>query len=83
MANNILEQLDELYSRWSILDKVGKEMQLKRMWNQMTSAYNNLLLVYQNRGYLTLSEANYANQISQMLMTLQNQKMNVDQDLTN
>ena len=83
MANNIFEQFDEAYSRWSILDKVGKEMQLKRMWNQMTSAYNNLLLVYQNRGYLTLSEANYANQISQMLMTLQNQKMKVDQDLAN
>ena len=76
MANNILEQLDDLYSRWSILDKVGKEMQLKRMWNQMTSAYNNILLVY-------LSEANYANQISQMLMTLQNQKMKIDQDLAN
>lgn len=83
MANNILEQLDELYSRWSILDKVGKEMQLKRMWNQMTSAYNNLLLVYQNRGYLTPQEANYANQISQMLESLQNQKMKVDQDLAN
>lgn len=83
MANNILEQLDDLYSRWSILDKVGKEMQLKRMWNQMTSAYNNILLVYQDRGYLTLSEANYANQISQMLMTLQNQKMKIDQDLAN
>lgn len=83
MANNILEQLDELYSRWSILDKVGKEMQLKRMWNQMSAAYNYLFQVYQNRGYLTLSEANYANQISQMLITLQNQKMKVDQDLAN
>jgi len=83
MANNIFEQFDELYSRWRILDKLGKEMQLKRMWNQMTSAYNNLLLVYQSRGYLTLSEANYANQISQMLITLQNQKMKVDQDLAN
>ena len=83
MANNILEQLDDVYSRWNILDKVGKEMQLKRMWNQMTSAYNNILLVYQDRGYLTLSEANYANQISQMLMTLQNQKMKIDQDLAN
>lgn len=27
MANNIFEQFDEAYSRWSILDKVGKEMQ--------------------------------------------------------
>ena len=76
---NLLEQFEELYSRWSILDKVGKEMQLERMWRQMTFAYNYLLLVYQNRGYLTLDETNYANLISQMLMALQNQKMKVDQ----
>ena len=27
MANNIFEQFDEAYSRWSLLDKVEKEMQ--------------------------------------------------------
>lgn len=68
MANNILEQLDELYSRWSILDKVGKEMQLKSMWNQITAAYNNLLLLYQSRGILTPYEANYANQVTQVMV---------------
>ena len=68
MANNILEQFDELYSRWRILDKLGKEMQLKRMWNQMTSAYNNLLLLYQSRGILTPYEANYANQVTQVMV---------------
>lgn len=83
MANNIFEQFDEVYSRWSILDKVGKEMQLERLWQQATAAYNYLYLVYQNRGYLTPSEANYAKQICQILMALQNQKMKVDQDLAN
>ena len=83
MANNIFEQFDEVYSRWSILDKVEKEMQLERMWQQMSAAYNYLLLVYQNRGYLTPYETNYANQISQMLMALQSQKLKVDQDLAN
>ena len=81
MANSIFEQFDEAYSRWSILDKVGKEMQLERMWQQATTAYRYLLQVYQNRGYLTPHEANYANQISQMLMALQSQKMKVDQEL--
>lgn len=83
MANNIFEQLEELYSRWSILDKIEKEMQLERMWRQLSSAYNNLLMVYQSRGYLTFSETNHANQISKMLIALQNQKMNIDQELTN
>ena len=83
MANNIFEQFDEIYSWWSILDKVGKEMQLEGLWQQTSAAYNYLFQVYQNRGYLTPHEANYANQISQMLMALQNQKMKVDQDLAN
>jgi len=83
MANNIFEQFDEAYSRWSILDKVGKEMQLERMWQQTSTAYKYLFQVYQSRGYLTPDEAYYANQISQMLTALQIQKMKVDQDLAN
>ena len=83
MAKNIFEQFEEAYSRWSILDKVGKEMQLESLWQQTSAAYNYLFLVYQNRGYLTPRETDYANQISQMLMVLQNQKMKVDQDLAN
>lgn len=83
MANNIFEQFDEAYSRWSLLDKVGTEMQLESLWQQTSAAYNYLFQVYQNRGYLTPRETDYANQISQMLMVLQNQKMKVDQDLAN
>ena len=83
MANNIFEQFDEAHSRWSILDKVGKEMQLERLWQHASAAYNYLFQVYQNRGYLTPQEANYANQISQMLKALLSQKMKVDRDLSN
>lgn len=83
MANNILEQLEELYSRCSMAEKVGKEMQLENMWQHTSAAYNYLFQVYQNRGYLTPQEANYANQISQMLKALQSQKMKVDQELAN
>ena len=53
------------------------------MWQQVTVAYRQLFQVFQGRGYLTLSESNYANQISQMMTELQNQKMKVDQDVTN
>ena len=83
MANSIYEQFDEAYSRWSILDKVGKEMQLERLWQQTSAAYNYLFQMYQNRGHLTPLESNYANQISRMLKVLQNEKMKVDQDLAN
>ena len=83
MPNNIFKQFDEAYSRWSILDKVGKEMQLARMWQQMSASYNYLFQMYQNRGYLTPTEAKYADRISQMLMSIQNEKMKVDQNLAN
>lgn len=83
MSNNIFEQFDEAYSRWSILDKVGKEMQLAGIWQQTSAAYNYLFQVYQSRGYLTPREADYANQISQMLKALHSQKMKVDYDLSN
>ena len=82
-ANIIFEQLDELYSRWSLLDKVGKEIQLTRLWQQVSTAYNYIHLVYHSRGYLTTSETNYANQLYQMLIGLQMLKMKVDQELSN
>ena len=28
MANNIAEQFEDLYSKWSLLDKVGKDARL-------------------------------------------------------
>lgn len=82
MANTILEQLEELYSRWSVAEKVGKEMQLDGMWQQLNGSYNYLFQIYQHRGYLTPGEATYANQLRQMLAGLQAQKMRVDQELS-
>lgn len=79
--NTLFAQLDELHSQWTLLDQVGREMQLGRMWQQMTSAYRYLVHVYQSRGYLTPIESNYANQICQTLMMLQSEKMKVDQAL--
>lgn len=82
MANNIQEQLDELYSRWSMAEKVGKEMQLEGMWQQLSGCYNYLFQINQQRGYLTPDEARYANQLNQMLAGLQAQKIMVDQELS-
>lgn len=81
MKKNIFEQFEELYSRWSVLDKVGKEIQLQGMWNQLSGTYNYICQLYRIRGYLTPVEANYANQIYQMLVGVQNEKMKVDQEL--
>ena len=78
MPTNIFEQFEELYFRWSILDKGGKKMRLERMWQHATAAYRYLPQVYQIRGYMALRESSYANQIGQMIAELQNKKMKVD-----
>lgn len=43
-------------------------MQLERLWQQASVAYNYLFQVYQNRGCLTPQEANYANQITEYII---------------
>lgn len=82
MQNNVFEQFEELYSRWSVLDKVAKEMKIAQMWQQLSATYNYIFQLYQSRGFLTADESNYANQIYQMLAELNTQKMKVDKELT-
>lgn len=53
-------------------------MQLERLWQQTSAAYNYLFQVFQSRSCFSPHEANYANQISQMLVALHSQKMKVD-----
>ena len=81
IQKNCFEQFEELYSRWSVLDKVSKEMQIAKMWQQLSATYNYICRLYQSRGYLTVEELNYANQIYQMLVGLNTQKMKVDKEL--
>ena len=81
MMNNVFEQFEEFYSRWPVLDKVAKEMQIEWMWNQLSSTYNYICQLYRNKGYLTPDEATYANHIYQMLVGVQNEKMKVNQEL--
>lgn len=83
MANNIAEQFEEFYSRWSMLDKVGNESQLATMMSKAQGLYQYLVMTYGHKGYLTIEEYNQVEQIKQFYQYLQAQKMQVDQDLWN
>jgi len=48
----------------------------------LSATYNYICQLYQSRGYLTVAESNYANQIYQMLVGLNTQKMIVDKERT-
>ena len=70
MANNILEQLEEMYSRWSVLDKVGKEMQLEGKWQRAQVLYQALQWPYNSKGGLTTEEWNRVSQLQQLILVL-------------
>lgn len=83
MANNIIEQFDEFCSRWNLLDKVGKDMQLGNMMQNVSGLYQFLMQSYARKGFLTQNKANKVKQISLVWQDLQAQKIQLDNDLCN
>ena len=83
MKDNPIQQFEEFYSQWSILDKIGQEMTLTEMWQRGVAMYNGLVMSYNAKGYLTAAEVNLVQQLQQWLQYLQIQKMNVDQRIAN
>ena len=81
--NNIVEQFEDLYSKWSLLDKIGKDAQLAEMMSRAQGLYQFLSMSYGRKGFLTQDEYNQIEQIRQVGQYLQAQKMKVDQDLWN
>lgn len=81
--NNILSKFQDLYSRWSLLDKVAKEARLEDLFSRAQGAYQFLVQSYGRKGYLTQEEYNQVEQIRQFGQYLLSQKMQVDQDLWN
>ena len=81
--NNIAEQFEELYSRWSLLDKAGKDAHLTEMMGRAQRLYQFLVLNYGRKGFLTQYEYNQVEQIRQIGQYLQTQKTQADQDLWN
>ena len=83
MANIIVEQFEDLYSKWSLLDKVGKDAQLAEMMGRAQGLYPLLVMNYGRKGFLTHAEYNQVEQIRQIGQFIQARKMQADQDLWN
>ena len=81
MANNIAEQFEDLYSKWSLLDKVGKDAQLAEMMGRAQGLYRYLVMNYGRKGFLTQAEYNQVEQIRQVCQYIQAQKIQADKDL--
>ena len=81
--NNIVEQFEDLYSRWSLLDKAGKDAQLAEMMGRAQGLYQFLVMNYGRKGFLTQDEFNQVEQIRQVGRYLQSQKIQADQDVWN
>ena len=83
IANNLAEQFEDLYSKWSLLDKVGKDAQLAEMMGRAQGLYQFLVMNYGMKGFLTQAEYNQVEQIRQIGQYIQAQKIQADQDLWN
>lgn len=83
MANNIVELFEDLFSKWSLLDKVGKDAQLAEMMGRAQGLYQFLVVNYGRKGFLTQDEYNQVEQIRQIGQYIQAQKIQADQDLWN
>ena len=81
--NNIAEQFEGLYSKWSLLDKAGKDAQLAELMGRAQGLYQFPVMNYGRKGYLTQYEYNQVEQIRQVGQYLQVQKIQADQDLWN
>lgn len=81
--NPIAEQFEDLYSKWSLLDKAGKDAQLAEMMGRAQGLYQFLVMNYGRKGFLTQDEYNQVEQIRQIGQYLQTQKTQADQDLWN
>ena len=77
------EQFEHLYSKWSMLDKAGKDAQLAEMMRRAHGVYQFLVVNYGRKGYITQDEYNQVEQIRQIGQYLQAQKIQADQDLWN
>ena len=76
--NNISEQFEDLYSKWSLLDKAGKDAQLVEMMGRAQGLYQFLVMNFGRKGFLTQDEYNQVEQIRQVGQYLQGS----DQDRT-
>ena len=81
--SSIAEQFEDLYSKWSLLDKAAKEAQLSDMMGRAQGMYQFLVMTYNRKGFLTPDEYCKVDQIRQVGQYLLSQKMQVDQDLWN
>ena len=81
--NSIVEQFEDLYSKWALLDKVGKDAQLIEMMSRAQRLYQFLVMNYGRKGFLTQDEYNQVEQIRQVGQYIQAQKIQTDQELWN
>ena len=80
---NIAEQFEDLYSKWSLLDNVAKEAQLPDMICRTQRMYQFLVITYNRKGFLTLDEYRWVEQVRQIGQYMLSQKIHAAQDLWN
>lgn len=83
MNKSNFEEIENLHSQWSLLDKLGKLGFLKNQWNRLNALANELALYSIHNGGLTASEKNYARQLLDIIGSVESQAAELNRDISN
>ena len=83
MPNNIFQDIENLYSQWSLMDKAARLGYLRGQWNRLNQLAYQYGMYLQGRVGITQAERQYAQNLMEMLNSVEAEGTSVTNDLKN
>ena len=83
MPNNIFQDIENLYSQWSLMDKAARLGYLRGQWNRLNQLAYQYGMYLRGRVGITQAERQYAQILMDMLNSVEAEETNVKSDLRN
>ena len=83
MPNNIFQDIENLYSQWSLMDKAARLGYLRGQWNRLNQLAYQYGMYLRGRVGITQAERQYAQILMEMLNSVEAEEAKVKSDLRN
>jgi len=83
MSNNIFQDIESLYSQWSLRDNVARLGYLTGEWNRLNQLAYQYGMYLRNRVGITQAERQYAQNLMEMLNSVEAESAKAKNDLNN
>ena len=83
MPNNIFQDIENLYSQWSLMDKAARLGYLRGQWNRLNQLAYQYGMYLRGRVGITQAERQYAQNLMDMLNSVEAEGAKVTNDLKN